>query len=82
MGLKLTIPKESNSFYVDFIDAYWYIRDIRYSMDTCVFELDAHPSREAKNLDLTELTPFGIGGSQHGTRYNSILHSWTGCAPI
>lgn len=83
MGLKLTLEKENNRLYHDFVDAYWSVDGITYSTKTVSFTLNCYPSREAKykhnaNMD----TPTLPVGSASPEVFYTILYSWQTYAMI
>lgn len=78
MGLSLTLKKEYNNFYTDFIDAYWSIDNIQYTSTDCSFRLSAYPSREAKKKMYQNISQLSIGGATYGTVFNPVLHEWVG----
>lgn len=49
MGLKLTLEKEKNHLYHTFEDAYWAIKEIRYTTNELYGKLTCYPSREASH---------------------------------
>lgn len=59
MGLKLTLKKQDNKMYYEFVDAYWKIENIIFSNANGVayvsFELNAYPSREASKKYLATI---------------------------
>ena len=65
MGLKLTLKKEDNSLFNDFIDAYWKISRLYYTPTVACFELSCYPSRDASKMELVPMsTPsLPIGGA-------------------
>ena len=78
MGLKLTLEKEHNHLYTDFIDAYWAIDNVGYTTEQVVFTLYAYPSRDAKLMHKQALEHPSIGyGSPIGAgSVNSIIYLW------
>ncbi len=83
MGLKLTLSKENNRLYYDFIDAYWSVDAITYTTKTVSFTLNCYPSREAKykhNANMgTSTLPVGSASPEV---YFTILYSWETYAMI
>ena len=77
MGLKLTITKEQNHLYTDFIDAYWAIEELSYDTDNCYFRLAAYPSREAKKMNLVPITDksFPVGTSAQPVT-STMIYRW------
>ena len=63
MGLKMTLSKENNSLYCDFVDAYWAIDSVMHGIETVSFRLVAYPSRDAKLANqFTQVNPtLGFG---------------------
>ena len=78
MGLKMTLTKEHNQLYNDFIDAYWAIDNVGYTPEQVIFTLYAYPSREAKLLNHNSLENPSIGyGSPVGAgTINCALYLW------
>ena len=76
MGLKLTLGKENNFLYHDFIDAYWRIEDISYTTTMIGATLKCYPSREASKMSGTMISPsLHIGGTSHPVVLPS-LYRW------
>lgn len=85
MGLKLTIQKEDNYLYQDFIDAYWKIDEIIFSNadgeSYVSFTLNAYPSRDASkkmlnSIEYSNVIP--IGGTPR-IAYEPRLWHWEAC---
>ena len=85
MGLKLTLNKENNDFYFDFVNAYWSIDHIDYTPNKCNFTLIAYPSREAKKaygelvqslMISQEQDQTTIGYSIHSSTINAGIYKW------
>lgn len=77
MGLKLTLNKENNRLYTDFLDAYWAIDGITYSTQYMAFALICYPSRGAKMQHNVPMPPStlpigGVGIEVYGTE----LYRW------
>lgn len=71
MGLQLSVSKQDNAVYADFVDAYWKIEGIAFfnsNGDGFVsFELNTYPSREASKKVLDSLVQTGnipVGGAE------------------
>lgn len=82
MGLKLTLEKDMNHMYYDFVDAYWKLEDISYTTEHVSFALCAYPSREAsknKNGKVEYGLPFGGSAYQF---YMPLLYKWNGAETI
>ncbi len=81
MGLKLTLPKEDNGLYHDFIDAYWVIEDLRYEMKEeglfAVYWLNCYPSRDSFKKIGLPVSNIGIGHSEM-VIYNGKLYEYLG----
>lgn len=81
MGLKLTVNKEDNSLYADFIDAYWRVDNIVFSNANgesyVSFELNTYPSRESASMNLQPITTntFPVGGAT-AIAYNTKIRTW------
>ena len=76
MGLRMTLPKDKNHMYYDFIDAYWAIENVIYSLGMIDFSLRAFPSREAKLMNNEILSDSSIGYGSAQENVNSILYEW------
>lgn len=81
MGLQLTVYKEDNALYADFVNAYWRIDNIVFSNANGVgyvsFELNTYPSRESANMNLHSITSntFPIGGAT-AIAYSTKIRTW------
>lgn len=81
MGLQLTVYKEDNALYADFVNAYWRIENIVFSNANGVgyvsFELNTYPSRESANMNLHSITSntFPIGGAT-AIAYSTKIRTW------
>ena len=86
MGLLMDLPKEHNSLYHDFTDAYWAIAKVSFGSqggDGSVmtsFEFAAFPTRESKKAtetfqEATSLPTFG--GPIYGI-VDSCIYRWMG----
>ena len=83
MGLKLTLPKNANRLYVDFVDAYWYIDTISYSVDYLWYQLSCFPSREARYKHNKEMENPTIGvGDVTPPIYDTQLYHFEGIVKI
>ena len=84
MGLKMTLSKEKNRLYTDFIDAYWAISNVFFTYDTVDFSLFAYPSREAKLMNGSELEDpsIGWGGPTVANTVFSPLYQWHAVYPL
>lgn len=85
MGLKLTIQKEDNYLYHDFIDAYWKVDSIMFTNiegeSYVTFSLDAYPSRDSSKkmlnpIEYSNVIP--IGGTPR-IAYEPRLWHWEAC---
>lgn len=77
MGLQLTLNKENNRQYTDYVDAYWSIDDISYTTQIVRFRLRCYPSRESKYKDLHQMpTPTLPVGSASPDIYSTVLYQW------
>jgi len=77
MGLLLDLPKEKNTMYYDFKEAYWVVENLGYDTTSCGFQLNAYPTREARIMDKNILSNPTIGvGSSGSNVVNSILYTW------
>ena len=83
MGLKLTLTKENNRLYHDFVDAYWSVDGITYSTKTLNFVLNCYPSREAKykHNGTMETSTLPIGSASPNVFF-TVLYSWETYAMI
>lgn len=81
MGLQLTVYKEDNALYADFVNAYWRIDNIVFSNANGVgyvsFELNTYPSRESANMNLHSITSntFPVGGAT-AIAYSTKIRTW------
>lgn len=77
MGLKLTLSKNDNCIYADFIDAYWSVENIQYSTAYGYADLYCYPSREAKYKEGSAVNnlSFTFGGSIEPT-FTPRLYHW------
>ncbi len=83
MGLQLTLAKENNRQYSDYVDAYWSVDDIGYTTRTVSFRLNCYPSREAKYRNLNQMPGSTLPvGSASPEVYDTILYSWETYAMI
>ncbi len=82
MGLKMTISAQDNHMSYEFVDAYWKIEDIVFSIVDgtafVAFSLKAYPSREAsktilKPVQRTEALPYG---GPYAGAYSPCLWTW------
>lgn len=53
MGLQMTLTRDNNSLYCNFIDAYWALDGVMHDIESVSFRLVAYPSREAKFANQT-----------------------------
>ena len=79
MGLKMTLVKEMNHMYTEFVDAYWCIEDVGYDTQSVVFTLYCYPSREVKlnHLHILENPSLGYGSAISNV-INGRLYLWEG----
>ena len=83
MGLQLTLTKENNRLYFDFVDAYWSVDDINYTTQTVSFRLRCYPSREAKYKHLSQMETSSLPiGSASPLIYDTALYLWETYAMI
>lgn len=84
MGLKLTLKKEDNFIYNDFVDAYWKIDNIMYDTASVSFELICYASREASKKDRSIMgsPSIPVGGSDGHSAYSTKLYNWNGVTAI
>ena len=83
MALQLTLPKECNNLYYEFVDAYWFIDEISYDTQDCYFNLLVFPNREVRlaNGKYLPSNPLPIGGVSHNVVRGEI-YRWNGMFPI
>lgn len=62
--------------YFDFIDAYWAINDVVYTVDAIDFRLKAYPNREAKLMDKHILENPSIGYGSGSSVVSCSLYEW------
>ena len=83
MGLQLTLAKENNRQYFDYVDAYWSVDDIGYTTQIVSFRLNCYPSREAKYKNLNQMPTSTLPiGSASPAVYDTVLYSWETYAMI
>ena len=84
MGLKLTLKKEDNFLFHDFVDAYWVVKDVRHNLTSTGFDFSCYPSREASKLEQTEMpTPsIPVGDSVDHSVYTPLIYRWFCEVPI
>lgn len=77
MALSMTLQKENNHLYHEFVNAYWIVEDVAYNFDHVGFALKCYPSREAsKKVNSDIPTPsLPIGGCVLGI-YSPCIYSW------
>ena len=64
MGLQLTLEKDKNQLYYTFTDAYWAIKEIRYTTEYLYSKLICYPSREASHQQGEKVSSaLSIGGA-------------------
>lgn len=64
MGLQMTLPKDKNGMYFDFVNAYWKVIEISYTTDRICVEVACYPSRECSKAEgmILENPSFDYGG--------------------
>lgn len=77
MGLQLTLAKDKNKMYYDFINAYWAIDNVYYTTDNVAFALKAYPNRESKQMDLHTLDNPSIGYGSGADTVDSSIYLWS-----
>lgn len=84
MGLKLSLKKEDNYLYCDFVDAYWKINGIMYNTTSLSFELACYPTRESSKKDMEIIGSYSlpIGGSDGHSAYSTKIYKWEGITTI
>lgn len=83
MGLLLTLAKENNRQYFDYVDAYWSVDDIVYTTQIISFRLNCYPSREAKYKNLNQMPESTLPiGSASPEVYDTVMYSWETYAMI
>ena len=82
MALSLTVKKQDNPLFIEFIDAYWCVENINFStIDKQMyvsFNLNTYPSREARYKNLYPIEQTGeipIGGASK-IAYDTTLRRW------
>lgn len=82
MGLKLTLEKEKNYLYHTFTDAYWSIKEIKYTTSDLYGRLLCYPSRDASHKNGQSITEYlSVGGSCLPI-IEPKLYCWEFTAPI
>lgn len=83
MGLQLTLPKEKNTLFYDFVNAYWALENVSYSADYLNFSLQVFPTREARLQNRMKIKSPSLGyGYAVGQVVDSLLYTWTERVPI
>ena len=83
MALQLTLSKENNFLYYDFIDAYWRIEDINYDTTMCNVTLVVYPNREARDKHKSMIQNYTISvGASLYVNYQTHLYLWNLTAPL
>lgn len=76
MGLQLTLEKEKNQMYHTFTDAYWAIKEIRYTTELLYGRLICYPSRDASHKQGEKVeSSLNVGGSYFPI-VESSLYQW------
>lgn len=79
----MTLPKDKNHMYTDFIDAYWAVSTLGYDSENVVFALTCYVSREARMLDGTSVEEPSIEGFGSCLPiYRPELYYWHHHCPI
>lgn len=82
MGLQLTLEKEKNQMYHTFEDAYWAVKEIRYTTEDMYAKLLCYPSRESSHVQgIVVSSSLTVGGS-YLPIVDSALYQWEFTAPI
>ncbi len=82
MGLQLTLLKENNQLYHTFTDAYWAVKEIRYTTEDMYAKLICYPSREASHMQGEVVsTSLSVGGP-YLPIVDSALYQWEFTAKI
>ena len=82
MGLKLTLEKEKNHLYHTFEDAYWAIKEIRYTTNELYGKLTCYPSREASHKQGQSVEGRLTVGGPYFPVIEPRLYCWEFLAPI
>lgn len=82
MGLQLTLEKEFNQLCHTFDNAYWVVKEIRYTTEDMYAKLLCYPSRESSHKQGEVVSSsLGIGGS-YLPIIDSALYHWEFTAKI
>lgn len=82
MGLKLTLEKEKNHLYHTFEDAYWAIKEIKYTTSKLYGKLICYPSREASHKQGQSVEGRLSVGGPYFPVIEPRLYCWEFLAPI
>ena len=82
MGLKLTLEKEKNHLYHTFEDAYWAIKEIKYTTSELYGKLICYPSREASHKQGQSVEGRLSVGGPYFPIIEPRLYHWEFLAPI
>lgn len=82
MGLQLTLPKEKNQMYHTFEDAYWAVKQIRYTTEDLSARLICYPSRDASHQQGVKVTENMTFGGSYLPIVDSALYQWEFTAKI
>ena len=82
MGLKLTLEKENNQLYHTFVDAYWAVKEIRYTTEDMYAKLICYPSRESSHKQGEVVSSSLPVGGSYLPIVDSALYQWEFTAKI
>lgn len=82
MGLKLTLEKENNQIYHTFEDAYWAVKEIRYTTEDMYAKLICYPSRESSHMQGEVVSSSLPVGGPYLPIVDSALYQWEFTAKI
>lgn len=82
MGLQLTLDKTQNQMYHTFTDAYWAIKEIRYTTELLYGKLICYPSREASKKQGEKVTGALVVGGPYLPIVDCGLYQWEFSANI
>ncbi len=82
MGLQLTLEKENNQLYHTFEDAYWAVKEIRYTTEDMYAKLLCYPSRESSHRQGKIVSSTLPVGGPYLPIVDSALYQWEFTAKI
>ena len=84
MGLEYTLKAEQNHVGIEFKNAYWVVKEIKYLEGHAFGVLECYPNRELSKLEgqkLTDWESIPVGGPTHQF-HRSRLWAWEFMFPL